>query len=124
MPELGLNLRVTSNGKQGGRQYMEDVTVVHFEESEDKSEVLFSYFAIFDGHGGVHAANYAKRHLLRELKNQTGFWSENDESVLNAIKVAFLITHRGMWKVFGKYQPQSIVYANTTITIEWITRYH
>ena len=104
MPSIGgAELRITTDSKQGGRKYMEDVVHIHFEESEDKSSFEYAYFAIFDGHGGPSAGQFAKEHLLGEITKQKNFWSNDDTQVLKAIKDGFISCHRLMWKAVGKF---------------------
>ena len=92
-------VRVTGQANQGGRKEMEDFTRVIFER--DPQQALF---AVFDGHGGRHAANFAREHLWRELKRQRGFYSGEINHVVKAIKEGFMATHRAMWKQLGKFR--------------------
>ncbi len=102
MPTVGLNLRVSTDSKQGGRKYMEDVTHIKFQKGSDGKEIEFAYFGVFDGHGGTEAALFAKEHLLDQITKNKSFFSENDSDVKRAIKEAFLSTHKLMWKAIGK----------------------
>ena len=102
MPKLGMNLRVTSDSKQGGRKYMEDVVCVEFHKGDDGETIEFVYFAVFDGHGGKEAACFAKEHLLKEITKHRGFWSDDDRQVLKAITDGFISTHKLMWRDVGK----------------------
>jgi len=61
----------------------------------------FSYFAVFDGHGGDAAAHFAREHLLEEITSHPSFWSDDDELVLKAITDGFLSTHKLTWKALG-----------------------
>ena len=97
-----MNLRVTMDSKQGGRKYMEDVMSVKFEKTDDGRNIEYTYLAVFDGHGGVEAAKFAKEHLLGEITKLKGFWSDDDEEVTQAIREGFLATHKLMWKAVGK----------------------
>ena len=97
-PSIGLNLRVTGYCNQGGRKYMEDVFSVAYQQTEDEKDLEYAYFGIFDGHGGREAAAFAKEHLMDHIVRQKGFWSEDDETVLKAIKEGFISTHHAMWK--------------------------
>ena len=83
---------------------MEDYFSVAYHKTDDGRNLEYAYFGIFDGHGGPDAAKYAKEHLRDNIVNQDGFWSEEDENVLKAIKEGFLKTHHDMWKVVGKQQ--------------------
>ena len=81
---------------------MEDVFSVAYKQTDDEKDLEYAYFGIFDGHGGREAAVFAKQHLMDNIVNQKEFWSNDDETVLKAIKEGFLRTHRAMWKVVGK----------------------
>ena len=59
-PSMGLNLRVTGYSNQGGRKYMEDVFSVAYEETENRKDLEYAFFGIFDGHGGREAAVFAR----------------------------------------------------------------
>lgn len=121
-PSIGVNLRVTGhcdqvayeltprgcgNTKnfvfflQGDRKYMEDVFSVAYQHTKEGQDLEYAYFGIFDGHGGKHAAIFAKEHLMDNIVSNPYFWSENDEDVLKAIKEGFLTTHQAMFKVLG-----------------------
>lgn len=107
-----LNMRVTANSSQGHRKYMEDCYKIRFQKemavskninkidrnNNQQSNILFSYFAIFDGHGGAQASQYCKQHLYWSIIRQEGFWSSDDDSaILNAIKNGFVQCHNAMW---------------------------
>ncbi|XP_013200683.1 protein phosphatase 1L [Amyelois transitella] len=51
---------------KGRRMHMEDRFIIN----EDINSTGISLFAIFDGHGGEFAANYAKDHLIQNLFNK------------------------------------------------------
>lgn len=81
---------------------MEDVFSVAYQHTKEGQDLEYAYFGIFDGHGGKHAAIFAKEHLMDNIVSNPYFWSENDEDVLKAIKEGFLTTHQAMFKVLGK----------------------
>lgn len=81
---------------------MEDEFVIKFEQCPDNNGDMFGYFAVFDGHGGASAACFARESLLNEIKAQQGFWSEDDNDVMKAIKSAFITTHTLMWNDVGE----------------------
>jgi protein phosphatase 1D len=62
----------------------------------------FAFFGIYDGHGGQEAAKYAKEHLMNKILEQKGFYSNDDDEVLKAIKEGYIATHLAMWKNLGK----------------------
>ncbi|GAB1598030.1 uncharacterized protein LOC115211096 [Argonauta hians] len=102
--KIGVNLRVTETGHQGGRKHMEDTYAVHFERNPNTGQAEFAYFAIFDGHGGGEASNFAKNHLLAEITKYQSFWATNDDNqVMEAIKLGFLDTHKLMTKELDKW---------------------
>ncbi|CAH3836211.1 protein phosphatase 1L [Pieris brassicae] len=51
---------------RGRRMHMEDKFIIN----ENINDTGISLFAIFDGHGGDFAANYAKEHLIQNLYNK------------------------------------------------------
>lgn len=51
---------------KGRRMHMEDRFIIN----ENINDTGISLFAIFDGHGGEFAANYAKDHLIQNLFNK------------------------------------------------------
>ncbi|KAG0425088.1 hypothetical protein HPB47_027718 [Ixodes persulcatus] len=85
--------------------------VVAYQQTKDKSGLEYAYFGIFDGHGGREAALYAKEHLLDAIVKQSGFWSNDDEHVLRAIKHGFLATHLGMWKEVESPSEKARIYS-------------
>jgi serine/threonine protein phosphatase PrpC len=67
---------------QGWRIHMEDAHITEsflcaYEKQDDGGKVInlpdHSLFAVFDGHGGVFAADYAGRNLCRVLSQQPNF---------------------------------------------------
>ena len=82
---------------------MEDVFDVLFDREKPDEEARYAYFGVFDGHGGPEAANFAKKHLRKEITKNEGFWCEDDdEKVLNAISEGFKSTHKMMWNAVGE----------------------
>lgn len=73
-----------------------------YQQSEDLSDLEFAFFGIFDGHGGAEAAKFAKEHLMNNILAQKGFYSDDDDEVLKAIKEGYISTHLAMWKNLGK----------------------
>jgi protein phosphatase 1D len=120
MDSQTVNLRVTANSTQGHRKYMEDCYKIRFQRASTPashdtglapnqegqsgqmtSDVLFSYFGIFDGHGGKEAAQFAKEKLYWKIVELDDFWSEDDSKVLSAIREGFVKCHMDMWKELG-----------------------
>lgn len=66
------------------------------------------FVGLFDGHGGVEAANYAKEHLCRVMQEEEDIYSCDPVKVSNAIESAFVKTHESMWEVRGN----AIVFAS------------
>lgn len=96
----GQNMRVTVCANQGGRKYMEDRVHIHCARKED-GEIDYVFVAVYDGHGGAEASEYARRHLLDAIVGNELFQSDSDDQVLEAIRQGFVDTHHAMWKVVG-----------------------
>jgi protein phosphatase 1D len=94
---------------------MEDTYALNYQTSAtDNTDLSFVYMAIFDGHGGDMAANYARDHLLDNIIRQRAFWvTDNDNQVLQAISKGFLQTHYDMMKEVGKDSTLTKIYFNT-----------
>ena len=116
-----VNMRVTANSSQGHRKYMEDCYKIRFQRDTTapppprdtnsnkgqpvaapprptpQSDILFSYFGIFDGHGGKEAAQYCKEKLFWAIIESDDFWSDNDTQILAAIRQGFVKCHLNMW---------------------------
>jgi protein phosphatase 1D len=111
-----VNMRVTANSQQGHRKYMEDCYKIRFQrdtmmarqssssleqqhqQQQQNGDILFSYFGIFDGHGGKEASQYCKEKLYWKIIESDLFWSENDSDVLDAIRNGFMKCQMEMWK--------------------------
>ena len=90
---------------------MEDFKRVVFDRNPEQA-----FFAIFDGHGGGDAADFARNHLWNRIKQQKGFYSGDTSRVTKAIKDGFVATHREMWKHLGKLVSLSCHFALNTET--------
>lgn len=66
--------------------------------SSSPSRRSVAFFAVFDGHGGGEAAQFARDHLWDFIKKQRGFWSRCDQEVCTAIRKGFVACHHAMWK--------------------------
>lgn len=116
--EQGVNMRVTANSSQGHRKYMEDCYKIRFKRQEGaenvtatgSSDILFSYFGIFDGHGGKEAAQFAKENLYWKIIECEEFWCDDENKVLKAIHDGFVKCHIDMWKELRKHSasPKSL----------------
>ncbi|CAL1573769.1 unnamed protein product [Knipowitschia caucasica] len=62
-----------------------------------------AFFAVFDGHGGREAAQFARANLWSLLKRQRGFWSQDHSEVCAALRKAFIACHHAMWKELPKW---------------------
>ncbi|KHJ96499.1 protein phosphatase 2C [Oesophagostomum dentatum] len=98
----GENLRITVAANQGGRKYMEDRVHIETVREEDGS-IKFTFCGIFDGHGGHEASEYVRRNLLNNIVKSELFDSDDDDDVLEAIRLGFLTTHHGIWKIVCKF---------------------
>lgn len=82
-------LRTCLNSVQGDRQYQED-------EVLSESDENFVYFGVFDGHGGRQASDFAKEHLIANIKAQDGICDDDPQRVIAAIKAGFADTQKAM----------------------------
>ena len=101
MSGIGIDFQVFYDSVQGGRNYMEDVVSVKISSDADSADHGFAFFAVFDGHGGADAAQFADKHLLDQITRREEFWSEDDSDVVQAIKDGFVSTHHMMTKAVG-----------------------
>lgn len=67
-----------------------------------RSRGSVAFFAVFDGHGGREAAQFARDFLWEFIKKQRGFWSGCDREVCSAIRKGFIACHHAMWKKLRK----------------------
>ena len=93
-------LHIFTDSQHGGRKYMEDFIDIRIQKSI-LGNVEWIYLAIFDGHGGYEAAEFAKKNLYDQIINKKQFWSSDQGSVIKAIKEGFVSTHKLMWKIYG-----------------------
>jgi len=104
---------------------MEDVFSVAYQHTKEGQDLEYAYFGIFDGHGGKHAAIFAKEHLMDNIVSNPYFWSDIDEDVLKAIKEGFISTHMAMYKVLDTW-PKTMSglpsTSGTTASIAFIRR--
>uniref|UniRef100_H3DA68 Protein phosphatase, Mg2+/Mn2+ dependent 1D n=1 Tax=Tetraodon nigroviridis TaxID=99883 RepID=H3DA68_TETNG len=63
-----------------------------------RSRRSVAFFAVFDGHGGCEAAQFARDYLWEFVKKQRGFWSDCDREVCSALRKGFVACHHAMWK--------------------------
>ncbi|KAG5836750.1 hypothetical protein ANANG_G00231880 [Anguilla anguilla] len=86
-----------------------------------------AYFAVFDGHGGREAAQFARDHLWDFIKKQRGFWSNDDEEVCGAIRKGFVACHYAMWRKLPEW-PKTLTglpsTSGTTASVVVIGRPH
>lgn len=68
-----------------------------------RSRRSVAFFAVFDGHGGREAAQFARDYLWEFMKKQRGFWSNCDREVCAAIRKGFIACHHAMWKKLRKF---------------------
>ena len=95
MRDSGLGLLIVGKCHQGDRPYMEDyIYATAYKED--------CFMAVYDGHGGYEAAQYAYDNLWETIKTQNGFYHYQPKIVSNAIINGFMATHESMWKRRGK----------------------
>lgn len=82
---------------------MEDMFSVAYHMTEDRKDLEYAFFGIFDGHGGQEAAKFAKEHLLDNIVSQKDFWSDDDEAIMRSIRKGFMDTHEAMWHDLGMF---------------------
>lgn len=58
-----------------------------------------AFVAVFDGHGGKEAAQFADRELWPAIRSMEGFNTTDSEAVRKAIFQGFQNTHDKMWSV-------------------------
>lgn len=68
-----------------------------------RSRRAVAFFAVFDGHGGCEAAQFARDYLWEFVKKQRGFWSDCDREVCSALRKGFVACHHAMWKKLRKF---------------------
>lgn len=88
-----------------------------FQQTEDEKDLEYAFFGIFDGHGGVEAAGYAKEHLMETIIKHKNFWSDDDEEVLRAIKDGFIATHYAMWREQRKLKIFSLCSSSFKVSV-------
>ncbi|PAV64508.1 hypothetical protein WR25_27227 [Diploscapter pachys] len=112
---FGTNLRVSVAASQGGRRYMEDRVMLETARNPDGS-IKFSFFGIFDGHGGSEASEFVRAHLLKNIISNSLFESDDDNDILEAIRQGFLETHDKMRAVVDLWPRTASGYSSTAGT--------
>lgn len=113
--QFGENMRITVAASQGGRRYMEDRCVIHTERINN-GLLDWTFVGVFDGHGGEHASEYVRRHLLMNITKNQKFESNSDEDILEAIRQGFLMTHEQMRHVYDEWPYTASGYPSTAGT--------
>ena len=82
---------------------------------EDRIQVKFGtnpvpylFLAVFDGHGGFQAAEFAKEHLLGEITAHEAFWSSDVDKIEKSLKDAFISTHNQICEHIGKINSRPV----------------
>lgn len=75
-----------------------------------RSRRSVAFFAVFDGHGGSEAAQFARDYLWEFVKKQRGFWSDCDREVCSALRKGFVACHHAMWKKLRKFTDASVTH--------------
>ena len=105
---------------RGGRKHNEDLIDMRYEES-----IHCLFMAVFDGHGGIEAAKYAKETLWENIKGSKGFGSDYPTEMMDAITEGFRKTQKNMWeaaKSWKKNKDGSTNMSGTTATCAIIQR--
>ncbi|CAI4232335.1 unnamed protein product [Auanema sp. JU1783] len=111
----GNNVRITVAANQGGRKYMEDRVQIETFRNNDGA-VLFTFLGVYDGHGGCEASEFVRKNLMNSIVNQEVFFSDDDDDILEAIRLGFLETHEQMWKVVDTWPRTASGYSSTAGT--------
>ena len=94
VPEF--NIVVAGTSRIGERKAArEDCISVELKEE-------LGFFAVFDGHGGYEAANYARQSLWNNIKESEGFGIGKQGVTAEAVKSGFIKTHEEMREISGK----------------------
>jgi protein phosphatase 1D len=115
-------MQISAYSMQGRRPHMEDFFDISYlmkpAKLQKPNEWPYEYFylGVFDGHGGSHAASFAKENLLKHITKQWKFWSNNDSDVLAAIKKGFADTHDAMLEDMPNWTRTSRVLPSTAGT--------
>uniref|UniRef100_A0A1I8B0E8 PPM-type phosphatase domain-containing protein n=1 Tax=Meloidogyne hapla TaxID=6305 RepID=A0A1I8B0E8_MELHA len=114
--------QISAASAQGGRKYMEDrISVEVGRDVNGRLDYIFA--AIYDGHGGPQASEYACQNLLDNVIGNQAFFSDDDQQILGAIREGFLQTHFDMQKVAKMWPPTVSGFpctAGTTATVAFI----
>ena len=81
---------------RGGRKHNEDLILVRYEKG-----INCLFMAVFDGHGGIEAAKYAKENLWENIKSSEGFGSDHTQMKV-AIVEGFKKTQKDMHEASSK----------------------
>ena len=84
---------------KGDRCVCEDFITV--EVIREKSREKIDFLALFDGHAGAEAAEYARDHLSQAMKKNKDIYSSDPLKVSRALDAAFIKVHEDMWSARG-----------------------
>jgi protein phosphatase 1D len=118
---------------------MEDRVHIECVRRPDDGDIDYIFVAVYDGHGGPEASEFARQFLLANIQGtkckrgfsfvdwgegigmncescflaaQREFQSNHDEDILTAIRQGFIETHQAMWRVFGAWKSFSHFFAS------------
>ncbi|XP_065915253.1 protein phosphatase 1D-like [Dysidea avara] len=101
---------------KGDRSVCEDFITV--EIIREKNRERIDFLALFDGHAGVEAAEYARDNLCQTLKENEDIYSSDPVKVSRAMETAFMKIHEDMWSARDTWK-QTVKgipsYAGTTV---------
>ena len=101
---------------RGGRKCLKEITVGKVEKNS-------SYFAVFDGHCGVGAAFYAYKNLWNSIKCNEGFYSDDKETIKEAILGGFVKTQEDMFRKSPCFTPNLVNQTYFSFYISLIRNY-
>ncbi|KAL7672984.1 hypothetical protein ACOME3_007859 [Neoechinorhynchus agilis] len=121
--DVPYELNVSTSLSQGKRNHMEDyhcITSRTVHNSFLNRDIQYTYLAVFDGHGGTAAAEYANQNLVRKIEAEPGFFSGDESNIAEAIVKAFAECQRDLWNnrnMWKENMEKVVTTAGTTATV-------
>ena len=105
---------------------MEDFSSLMCERKIGGGDLVTACFAVYDGHGGKEAAEYAKAHLINTITKSPKFKSGDDRQVVTAIREGYAKLHQVMYEeMWQHWKPKELgqrSIAGTTATLCFVMR--